>query len=64
MIQNAQLDNEKSAVLYQVELFKDKYQDLEAAYSVLQVSRLSGSINYSSMMSDYSSSRSVCIERA
>ncbi|XP_065200201.1 leucine-rich repeat flightless-interacting protein 2 isoform X2 [Planococcus citri] len=36
MIQNAQLDNEKSAILYQVELFKDKYHDLEAAFSVLQ----------------------------
>ena len=38
MIQNAQLDNEKSAIAYQVELYKDKYQDLEAAFSVLQVS--------------------------
>ena len=37
MIRNAQLDNEKSAMAYQVELYKDKYQDLEAAYSVLQV---------------------------
>ncbi len=37
MIQNAQLDNEKSAISYQVELYKDKYQDLEAAYAVLQV---------------------------
>lgn len=37
MIQNAQLDNEKSAIAYQVELYKDKFQDLEAAYSVLQV---------------------------
>lgn len=36
MIQNAQLDNEKSAIAYQVELYKDKFQDLEAAYSVLQ----------------------------
>ena len=40
MIQNAQLDNEKSAIAYQVELYKDKYLDLEAAYSVLQVSGL------------------------
>lgn len=37
MIQNAQLDNEKSAIAYQVELYKDKFQDLEAAYAVLQV---------------------------
>ncbi|XKL65522.1 hypothetical protein PGB90_008942 [Kerria lacca] len=36
MIQNAQLDNEKSAISYQVELYKDKFQDLEAAYAVLQ----------------------------
>lgn len=38
MVQNAQLDNEKSAISYQVELYKDKFQDLEATYSVLQVS--------------------------
>lgn len=38
MVQNAQLDNEKSAISYQVELYKDKFQDLEASYSVLQVS--------------------------
>lgn len=37
MVQNAQLDNEKSATSYQVELYKDKFLDLEAAYSVLQV---------------------------
>ncbi|KAK7602190.1 hypothetical protein V9T40_009631 [Parthenolecanium corni] len=36
MVQNAQLDNEKSAISYQVELYKDKFQDLEASYSVLQ----------------------------
>lgn len=29
MVQNAQLDNEKSAVTYMVELYKDKYTDIE-----------------------------------
>lgn len=28
-VQNAQLDNEKSAVTYMVELCKDKYTDIE-----------------------------------
>lgn len=29
MVQNAQLDNEKAAVTYMVELYKDKYTDIE-----------------------------------
>jgi len=29
MVQNAQLDNEKAAVIYTVELYKDKYTDIE-----------------------------------
>lgn len=29
MIANAQLDNEKAAVAYQVDLFKDRYEELE-----------------------------------
>lgn len=38
MIQNAQLDNEKASYTYQVELLKDKVEDLEVAYAQLQVS--------------------------
>lgn len=38
MVQNAQLDNEKSAISYQVDLYKDKFLDLEATFYVLQVS--------------------------
>jgi FtsZ-binding cell division protein ZapB len=36
MIQNAQLDNEKSSLTYQVELLKDKIEDLEETLSLLQ----------------------------
>ncbi|KAL1138149.1 hypothetical protein AAG570_009841 [Ranatra chinensis] len=36
MIGNAQLDNEKAAAAYQVELYKDKYEELEEAHSQLQ----------------------------
>jgi len=36
MVQNAQLDNEKSALTYQVELLKDKIEDLEESLSLLQ----------------------------
>jgi predicted nuclease with TOPRIM domain len=37
MIQTAQLDNEKSSLTYQVELLKDRLEDLEEAQSQLQV---------------------------
>lgn len=37
MIQTAQLDNEKSSFTYQVELLKDRLEDLEEAHSQLQV---------------------------
>lgn len=37
MVQNAQLDNEKGSLVYQVELYKDKLEDMEEAYSLLQV---------------------------
>ncbi|XP_021913858.1 leucine-rich repeat flightless-interacting protein 2 isoform X3 [Zootermopsis nevadensis] len=36
MIQTAQLDNEKSSFTYQVELLKDRLEDLEEAHSQLQ----------------------------
>jgi len=36
MIQTAQLDNEKSSLTYQVELLKDRLEDLEEAHSQLQ----------------------------
>jgi len=36
MVQNAQSDNEKASLVYQVELFKDKMEDMEEAYSLLQ----------------------------
>jgi uncharacterized membrane protein YkoI len=39
MVQNAQLDNEKGSLVYQVELYKDKLEDMEEAYSLLQVQR-------------------------
>lgn len=29
MVQNAQLDNEKAAITYLIELYKDKYTDIE-----------------------------------
>lgn len=35
MIANAQLDNEKAALAYQVELLKDKLEDLEEAHSLV-----------------------------
>jgi predicted nuclease with TOPRIM domain len=37
MIQTAQLDNEKSSLTYQVELLKERLEDLEEAHSQLQV---------------------------
>ena len=37
MVQNAQSDNEKASLMYQVELFKDKIEDMDEAYSLLQV---------------------------
>lgn len=36
MIANAQLDNEKAAVAYQVELYKDRFEELEEQHSQLQ----------------------------
>lgn len=36
MVQNAQLDNEKSALTYHVELLKDKIEDLEESLAQLQ----------------------------
>ncbi|XP_069683534.1 leucine-rich repeat flightless-interacting protein 2 isoform X1 [Periplaneta americana] len=36
MIQTAQLDNEKSSLTYQVELLKDRLEDLEESHSQLQ----------------------------
>ncbi|CAG2058779.1 unnamed protein product, partial [Timema podura] len=36
MIQNAQLDNEKASLTYQVELLKDRLEDLEESHSQLQ----------------------------
>lgn len=38
MVQNAQSDNEKASLMYQVELFKDKIEDMDEAYALLQVS--------------------------
>lgn len=37
MIQTAQLDNEKSSLTYQVELLKDRLEDMEEAHAQLQV---------------------------
>jgi len=37
MIQTAQLDNEKSSLTYQVELLKDRLEDLEEAHAQIQV---------------------------
>ena len=37
MVQNAQSDNEKASLVYQVELFKDKIEDMEEAHAFLQV---------------------------
>lgn len=37
MIGNAQLDNEKAAAAYQVELYKDRYEELEEEHNQLQV---------------------------
>ncbi|XP_046439122.1 leucine-rich repeat flightless-interacting protein 2-like isoform X2 [Daphnia pulex] len=36
MVQNAQSDNEKASLMYQVELFKDKIEDMDEAYALLQ----------------------------
>lgn len=36
MVQNAQSDNEKASLVYQVELFKDKIEDMEEAHAFLQ----------------------------
>jgi hypothetical protein len=37
MIQTAQLDNEKSSLTYQVELLRDRLEDLEEAHAQIQV---------------------------
>lgn len=37
MVGNAQLDNEKAAAVYQVELYKDRYEELEEDHNQLQV---------------------------
>ena len=44
MVQNAQSDNEKASLVYQVELFKDKLEDMEEAYALLQVCNISNII--------------------
>lgn len=38
MVLNAQLDNEKATLMYEVEFLKDKYTDLEEAHIQLTVS--------------------------
>lgn len=38
MVGNAQLDNEKASAVYQVELYKDRYEELEEDHNQLQVS--------------------------
>lgn len=38
MITNAQLDNEKATLTYEVELMKDRYTELEEAHTQLTVS--------------------------
>ncbi len=40
MVQNAQSDNEKASLIYQVELFKDRIEDMEESYALLQVYRV------------------------
>lgn len=37
MIANAQLDNEKAAAAYQLELYKDRLEELDEQHSQLQV---------------------------
>jgi hypothetical protein len=37
MVQNAQSDNEKASLMYQVELLKDKIEDMDEACALLQV---------------------------
>lgn len=38
MITNAQLDNEKATLTFEVELMKDKYTELEETHTQLSVS--------------------------
>lgn len=40
MIQNAQSDNEKASLVYQVEMLKDNIEDMEEACALLHVSKL------------------------
>lgn len=40
MVQNAQIDNEKASLVYEVELYKDKLDDMEEAHALLQVQSL------------------------
>lgn len=44
MVQNAQLDNEKAAVTYMVELYKDKYTDIEEELMHIKVNHIFGLI--------------------
>lgn len=37
MVQNAQTDNEKASLMYEVDLYKDKLEDLDEAHALLQV---------------------------
>lgn len=39
MITNAQLDNEKATLTFEVELMKDKYTELEETHTQLSVSK-------------------------
>jgi predicted nuclease with TOPRIM domain len=39
MVANAQLDNEKAALAYQVDLYKDKYEELEEQHHQLTVNQ-------------------------
>lgn len=42
MIANAQLDNEKSALAYQVELLKDRFEDLEETHAQVCTNNIPG----------------------